>query len=1278
MHIRKLTGYGVCAALILVLRPAAAAALLTYGVIKGQEFTVVSTAFGVFTAPTGGTLSAWALGAQEGDITGASLHMPAGDIIQNMEVTGARATLADNAASTSTFESKYPAGQYTLAVRTAAGASLSLPIVLPASQYPPTPQILNLSDLWTLDASRDQWVAWTPLPDFVPGGMVRVSVANLKGVELYSTPGPGEAGALAGTASSALLPASIWTGPNTTNIFYLKVVYYSLVSTNTASLPGTAGLAGFSRSLRAVITPQMAPLGITNYGVAIGQLARQENFAVPKLMDTQPFQAMFWAYGAVFSNQIQNATWLKPDRVDSVPLPRDGNDQFQLAQGFADTATLEAACPPGKYTLASQLVANCATEAAVALGAAVFPPLPQALVSADLQAADAAQPLEIHWARWAGGVAGDSIHLAIRDRLGRVVLATSGWGAPDALGPEATMVTIPTNTFVPGEVYTCEIGFFHWTTRQTGDLPGATGLAGAYSQTQFTFPAAGEWPVAMKQLAIASPTNLPSLTVAAASTLRVYALNARQPLAWILVSGSLPPGLALVADTGELAGYPSAAGTYPVRLRLACADGQTADSDFILTVQGEVAPLALAGGALPDAAGGQYYSAPLDLSGGVPPYTWQLKDGASLPSGLALDLTQGLLAGLPEQSGAFTFAAQVTDALGKTAEQTWSLSVPPWTDYSYVRITSLSRLPGGQVQLQASGPLGVAYTIESSGDLKTWTPLLTTDDLIQNPVQFALPSSPGPVFLRVRAGEALPELPPWNVTAILDPACSVATCVGPGGGTLALTNAIGEIYLLAIPANALSEATLIRMTAIVGLTGETGASAAPGGVRLEPEGLLLQVPATLTIDAPTAFATTLVPHAGQGLGMDYHAIPAQVSQGHAVIPVPHFSVYRYDAALNAPYGYCSEANRAMARLAAYARLPWNQRTFGGYVKIYEDWAKGIIARQIRPARQDELRLPMAIEEVFAFLVVSLNYADDEVSDLFGKGHPQINDIDVIKKDLHEVREELKQAIMNGTGVVRDRCLRTQDPVQGLKILWLRELADRANKLNCLNEALDPHYFDKPIRQCLRFEYSLQCTVKDTFKRPNGDDSDPSPHIDNIIESFSTPENGALQFVEDNTWKEIYAPGVHPVHAWDDKITWPHEAPAVKDDPTQVIDFKAVFNYTPNEPGEIPCDYSDFSVGQISISTTFACLAGFTLTDPASGITSADWVNGLVIDSFRDAIFLNLAAKPPYDVYERFAKEWKVLGGKKFATLFAKRDKEVSSKETIGAEINVQIDYAPRR
>jgi subtilisin family serine protease/ABC-type amino acid transport substrate-binding protein len=90
-----------------------------------------------------------------------------------------------------------------------------------------------------------------------------------------------------------------------------------------------------------------------------------------------------------------------------------------------------------------------------------------------------------------------------------------------------------------------------------------------------------------------------------------------------------------------------------------------------LLLSHEAAPLTITTTALPDATVTQGYSTTLEASGGRTPYAWSLTAG-SLPSGLALN-PDGSISGTPTEQGTFAFTARVTDNVGTTTDQAFTL-----------------------------------------------------------------------------------------------------------------------------------------------------------------------------------------------------------------------------------------------------------------------------------------------------------------------------------------------------------------------------------------------------------------------------------------------------------------------------------------------------------------------------------------------------------------------------------------------------------------------------
>jgi hypothetical protein len=121
----------------------------------------------------------------------------------------------------------------------------------------------------------------------------------------------------------------------------------------------------------------------------------------------------------------------------------------------------------------------------------------------------------------------------------------------------------------------------------------------------------------------------------------------------------LPDGLILSAS-GSISGTPGTAGQFSIAATVTDSKGATASGKFPITIV--PADLSIVTTSLPDGVVGAAYSASLNASGGVPPYTWTV---TGLPDGLTATAA-GAISGTPKTAGQFTVIFNVSDAAGVT------------------------------------------------------------------------------------------------------------------------------------------------------------------------------------------------------------------------------------------------------------------------------------------------------------------------------------------------------------------------------------------------------------------------------------------------------------------------------------------------------------------------------------------------------------------------------------------------------------------------------------
>jgi len=144
----------------------------------------------------------------------------------------------------------------------------------------------------------------------------------------------------------------------------------------------------------------------------------------------------------------------------------------------------------------------------------------------------------------------------------------------------------------------------------------------------------------------------------------------------------------------------------------------TSATDGSINIEPSSNPVAITTTSLSGATTGQAYSQALAAIDGASPYSWSISSG-TLPQGLTLNTTSGLISGNPTQAGTTNFTVQVEDSINVTDSQSLSITaVDPLA-------IGTSTLPGGTTgtlysqTLSASGGTAPYSWSLSSGALPT-------------------------------------------------------------------------------------------------------------------------------------------------------------------------------------------------------------------------------------------------------------------------------------------------------------------------------------------------------------------------------------------------------------------------------------------------------------------------------------------------------------------------------------------------------------------------------
>ncbi|HTW80286.1 MAG TPA: putative Ig domain-containing protein [Terracidiphilus sp.] len=206
---------------------------------------------------------------------------------------------------------------------------------------------------------------------------------------------------------------------------------------------------------------------------------------------------------------------------------------------------------------------------------------------------------------------------------------------------------------------------------------------------------------------VVTTTALPFGVVNTAYSQGLAASGGTPPYTWSIISGSLPGGLSLTASSGLVSGTPTASGTSSFEVKVSDSASHTATGNVSLNILSTA--LTVTNTTLTNGTENVAYSATLTATGGVSPYTWSISSG-SLPSGLSLNASSGLISGTPLATGTSTFTVKVTDSDNDIAIQLLSIT-----------ITS-SQLTVGTEGI-SDGTVGIAYsqTLVASGGTPPYT-----------------------------------------------------------------------------------------------------------------------------------------------------------------------------------------------------------------------------------------------------------------------------------------------------------------------------------------------------------------------------------------------------------------------------------------------------------------------------------------------------------------------------------------------------------------------------
>jgi PKD repeat protein len=149
------------------------------------------------------------------------------------------------------------------------------------------------------------------------------------------------------------------------------------------------------------------------------------------------------------------------------------------------------------------------------------------------------------------------------------------------------------------------------------------------------------------------------------------------PMVWYVVNGSLPTGLSLDFESGEIEGTPASGteGVYVFTVLVLNGAGSD-EKEFVLLITDGThsVPPVITTTSLPAGNVGRSYNSQLEADGDTP-MAWVIVEGLnSLPPGLSLDPITGVISGTPTATGTFPFDVKVINGAGYDV-RTFSITI---------------------------------------------------------------------------------------------------------------------------------------------------------------------------------------------------------------------------------------------------------------------------------------------------------------------------------------------------------------------------------------------------------------------------------------------------------------------------------------------------------------------------------------------------------------------------------------------------------------------------
>gem|GEM_PF-1359267 len=329
--------------------------------------------------------------------------------------------------------------------------------------------------------------------------------------------------------------------------------------------------------------------------------------------------------------------------------------------------------------------------------------------------------------------------------LTATVTPTPTTGGQVAFTEDGTPVAGCTSVSVdPGGTATCAVPAFTTTTVNSGGIPHTfNALFGGTAA--FDKSTSDGLDVTVVPPLVITTTSLPHVSASGAIALTLDATGGVGQYTWALDPASTLPGTLQVFSDGEVAGQAPAGTTkFTIDATDQSPSPQAVTQDLILVIDPSTgAGPSITTSTVPGGSVGTTYTTTLAETGGTAPFTWSV--AGTLPPGLILHSSTGILSGTPTTPGAYAFDVDLTDAGNDTTAvllhltvantlNVQTLALPQATlnqPYSFP-LAAVGGVPGYTWAESASTPLPTGMHLSTAG-VVTYTPT-TTAQVCLSPV----------------------------------------------------------------------------------------------------------------------------------------------------------------------------------------------------------------------------------------------------------------------------------------------------------------------------------------------------------------------------------------------------------------------------------------------------------------------------------------------------------------------------------------------------------------